>query len=176
MRYRDVSEEILYPADELVAVSARDIDELKQRQQRTARKRIRLCAHQDTNEALHEMLIVHTADTYVRPHRHIGKSESYHAIEGCFDLVIFEGNGTVIDVVEFGPSESGRNFFCRLPPELYHGLLIHSDIVVFHETTSGPFSRAQTEFAPWAPGETDVTSGHQFIRQAVRDWKLTSKQ
>jgi cupin fold WbuC family metalloprotein len=176
MQYRYVSEEVLYPADQVVAVSARDIDELKQKQQSTARKRIRLCAHQNTDEALHEMLIVHTAETYVRPHRHLGKSESYHAIEGCFDLVIFDGDGSVLDLVEFGTSGSGRNFFCRLPPGLYHGLLIISDIVVFHETTSGPFSRAQTEFAPWAPAESDVTAGNEFVRQAVRNWKLARKQ
>jgi len=172
MQYRQVSEEVLYPGDPVVAVSATDIDDLKERQKGTPRQRIRLCAHAQVEDSVHEMLIVHTGDTYVRPHRHIGKSESYHAIEGCFDLVLFDDNGAVTGVIEIGPSGSGRNFFCRLPPGLYHGLAIQSDIIVFHETTSGPFSRAQTEFAPWAPGETETIAGNEFISHALRTWKL----
>jgi cupin fold WbuC family metalloprotein len=171
MRYRYVSEEVLYPGDQIVAVSANDIKDLKQKQEKTARQRIRLCAHQQIEDSLHEMLIVHTKDTYVRPHKHLGKSESYHAIEGCFDLVIFDDTGHVTAVFEVGPYSSGRNFFCRLPASLYHGLLIQSDIIIFHETTSGPFNRAQTEFAPWSPVEAEVAAGNEFIRKAVEHLK-----
>ena len=168
MQYRYVSEEVLYPNDPIVAVSANDIEDLKQKQKNTARKRIRLCAHLQVEDSTHEMLIVHTRDTYVRPHKHLGKSESYHAIEGCFDLLTFDDVGTVTGILEVGPYSSGRNFFCRLPASLYHGLLIHSDIVIFHETTSGPFIRAQTEFAPWSPVETEVDAGNKFMRKALQ--------
>src|SRR5438477_3857916 len=165
MHYRYVSEEVLYPADRIVAVNAVDVEDLKQKQKSTIRKRIRLCAHQQIEDSLHEMLIVHTKNTYVRPHMHLDKSESYHAIEGCFDLIIFDDHGCVVEVVEVGPYSSGRNFFCRLPASLYHGLLIHSDVIVFHETTTGPFLRSQTEFAPWSPIEGQVTAGNEFIRK-----------
>jgi cupin fold WbuC family metalloprotein len=171
MQYRYVSEEVLYPNDQIVAVSANDIEDLKQKQKNTARKRIRLCAHQQVEDLLHEMLIVHTRDTYVRPHKHLGKSESYHAIDGCFDLAIFDEAGNVTRVFEVGPYSSGRNFYCRLPASLYHGLLIRSDIVVFHETTSGPFLRAQTEFASWSPAETEVDAGNAFMRRALQNLK-----
>lgn len=175
MQYRYVSEEVLYPADQVVSVSAADIEDLKQKQKNTTRKRIRLCAHQQMEDSLHEMLIVHTKDTYVRPHKHIAKSESYHAIEGCFDLVTFDEKGDVTAVFEVGPYLSGRNFFCRLPAAVYHGLLIHSDIVVFHETTSGPFLRSQTEVAPWSPAETEVHAGNEFIRKALQDCRHSAR-
>jgi cupin fold WbuC family metalloprotein len=171
MQYRHVSEEVLYPNGQVVAVTANDITDLKRKQEDTSRKRIRLCAHQQIEDSLHEMLIVHTKDTYVRPHKHLGKSESYHAIEGCFDLAIFDESGSVTRVLEIGPYSSGRNFYCRLPASLYHGLLFRSDVVVFHETTSGPFIRAQTEFAPWSPAETEVDAGNAFMRRALQNVK-----
>jgi cupin fold WbuC family metalloprotein len=171
MRYRFVSEEVLYPGDRVVAVSAEDINHLKLKRQSTTRKRIRLCAHQKVEDALHEMLIVHTKDTYVRPHLHLAKSESYHAIEGCFDLITFDDNGNVTSVFEIGPFSSGRNFFCRLPAGLYHGLIIRSDIIVFHETTTGPFLRSQTQFAAWAPEENEIEAGNEFMRKALLDWE-----
>jgi cupin fold WbuC family metalloprotein len=173
MQYRYVSEEVLYPNDQIVAVSASDITDLKRKQEDTARKRIRLCAHQQIEDLLHEMLIVHTRDTYVRPHRHVGKSESYHVIEGCFDLVTFDEAGNVMQVFEMGPLSSELNFFCRLPDSLYHGLLIHSPVVVFHEATSGPFLRKQTEFAPWSPLETEVDAGNEFMRIALQRFKTS---
>jgi cupin fold WbuC family metalloprotein len=171
MQYRQVSEEVLYPTDQIVAINADDVTELTRKRESTARKRIRLCAHQQIEDSLHEMLIVHAEDTYVRPHRHLGKSESYHAIEGCFDLAIFDEIGNVTRVFEIGPRSSGRTFYCRLPASLYHGLLFRSDVVVFHETTSGPFLRAQTEFAPWSPVEAEIEAGIAFMRRALQSVK-----
>jgi hypothetical protein len=39
---------------------------------------------------------------------------------------------------------------------------------VFHETTNGPFNRADTECAPWAPEETDVSSGCLFLCNSLQ--------
>jgi hypothetical protein len=41
--------------------------------------------------------------------------------------------------------------------------LIRSEVLVFHETTGGPFRRADTEFASWAPDDTDVLAVGRFL-------------
>ena len=41
---------------------------------------------------------------------------------------------------------------------MFHTLIIRSDILVFHETTEGPFDRNETVFARWAPEDGDVES------------------
>ena len=74
------------------------------------RSRIRLCAHPDVNDTLHEMLIVHEKGTYVRPHKHLNKTESVHIIEGSVDVVIFDDDGNITDVIQMGDYKSGRNF------------------------------------------------------------------
>ena len=94
------------------------------------------------------MLIVHEKGSWVPPHKHLGKDESIHVVEGSALLVSFTEEGEVSATVQLG--QSGV-FYCRLPSGIYHTLLIDSDWLVFHETTLGPFDRSQTVFAPWAP-------------------------
>lgn len=111
------------------------------------------------------MLIVHPIGTYVRPHKHVGKSESFHVIEGEVDVVVFAGDGGVADVIRMGAFTSGRPFFYRIAEPLYHTLLIRSDVLVFHETTSGPFQRADTVFAPWAPADGDAAAVGRYLAE-----------
>ena len=56
---------------------------------RTNRKRIRICAHPSSKNAVHDMLIVHFRDTYVRPHKHLNKDETFHLIHlGLRDIQV----------------------------------------------------------------------------------------
>ena len=81
------SAEVRYATDAIVLVDGGDVADLKRAAEENARRRVRLCAHHSRDDRLHEMLIVHTHDTYVRPHKHLGKSESFHIIEGDVDVV-----------------------------------------------------------------------------------------
>jgi cupin fold WbuC family metalloprotein len=163
MQTRVESAEVLYAADAIVTVDAAAIEALKRDAGRNPRRRIRLCAHPGVDDRLHEMLIVHSRECYVRPHKHIGKSESFHVIDGEVDVVIFDDEGGVNDVIRMGTFASGRPFFYRIASPLFHTLLIRSATLVFHETTNGPFNRADTVFATWAPDETDAATIDRFL-------------
>jgi cupin fold WbuC family metalloprotein len=145
----------VYVADEpVVTISREEIDFLKKRLPETSRGRIRLCAHHRGEDPVHEMLIVLARRTYIRPHKHVGKSESFHMVEGALDVVLFRDDGEIREVIELGEAGSGRRFFYRLAMPEYHGLVIRTDPVVFHETTTGPFRPGDAMFAPWAPDES----------------------
>lgn len=159
------NEEVLFANEIIVKVDVQDIELLKEKAKHNQRKRIRLCTHKDVEDKLHEMLIVHTKETYVRPHKHLNKSESFHIIEGLVDVVIFDENGNVTEVIQMGDYASGRRFYYRISDAYYHTLLIRSDVLVFHETTNGPFRRSETVFAPWAPEEKDSLAKEKFIKQ-----------
>ena len=163
-RTRAESAEVLYPLETIVTVDAKMIDELKREAAKNPRRRIRLCAHRGVDDRVHEMIIVHTKDTYVRPHRHTGKSESFHVIDGLVDVVVFGDGGEIADVIPMGSFSSGRTFFYRIADPLYHTLLIRSDVLVFHEATTGPFRREETGFAPWAPDESDPAAVAKFMK------------
>ncbi|MBE9116857.1 WbuC family cupin fold metalloprotein [Lusitaniella coriacea LEGE 07157] len=163
MEVKKFNPEVLYTNEPITKVNRDDIEYLKEKSQENLRKRIRLCAHQGVDDTLHEMLIIHTNETYVRPHKHFNKSESFHIIEGACDVVIFDEEGTVSEVIPMGTFDSGKRFYYRLPEPYYHTLLIHSEFLVFHETTNGPFNRSETEFASWSPTEEDTAGVQKFF-------------
>jgi cupin fold WbuC family metalloprotein len=164
-RARSESAEVRYATDAIVVVDAGDVAGLKRAAEENARRRIRLCAHHSTDDRVHEMLIVHARDTYVRPHKHVGKSESFHVIEGDVDVVVFDDGGQVADVIRMGAVPSGRPFYYRIADALFHTLLIRSEVLVFHETTAGPFQRADTVFAPWAPEDGDDAAVRSYLAE-----------
>jgi cupin fold WbuC family metalloprotein len=160
---RRVNDEV-YVADEpIVKVTRHDVDWLKGLAAGTRKRRVRLCAHKNTQDTLHEMLIVLDGATYVRPHRHRGKSESFHVVEGRLSVVVFDEAGGIREAIRLGEYASGRQFYYRLAEPAYHTVLIESVSAVIHETTNGPFDRAETEFAPWSPPEEDAEAGRRYL-------------
>ena len=152
---RAASDAVFYATGGVVRVTAVDLAAVRGQGVRTPRGRARLCAHPSPADLLHEMLICLARGTYVRPHRHAGKSESFHVIEGELDVVLFRDDGAVREVIAMGPYPSGKVFFYRLAEPCFHTVLVNTPHVLLHETTNGPFDPADTEFAPWAPAEGD---------------------
>ena len=165
--FKKISAEVLVAEGPLVQVSRADIAALKEQSLESPRRRMRICAHPDTSDRLHEMLIVHPRAAYVRPHKHLNKSESVHIIEGRVDVVFFDDLGKIQAVVRLGDYGSGRTFYYRIGEACYHTLLITSDFLVFHEVTNGPFRREDTVFAPWGPEETDAAACATFQRKVA---------
>ncbi len=154
--FTEINEEILYTKDSITKIDRSDIALLKAKANTNKRKRVRLCAHPSTEDSLHEMLIVHQNGNYVPPHKHPGKSESFHIIEGTLQVVIFNDDGTIYDVLTLSSSMMEKCFiYYRLSKSLYHTVIPVSDIVVFHETTNGPFYREDMVFPEWAPTEDE---------------------
>lgn len=153
MQLKPYNAEVVFAADRIVQIAGADLAALKAEAAQNPRRRKRICAHPDSGDRLHEMFIVHERGCYVRPHKHVGKCESLHVIEGTAEAVFFHEDGAVRDVVALGDYRSGAPFFYRVGEPVYHTLLITSPVFVFHETTGGPFRREDTVFAPWAPTE-----------------------
>lgn len=162
-KYHQQNVEVLYSKDSITAANQSDIEHFKQLSSHNLRKRIRLCAHLDQTDPLHEMLIVHEKSAYVRPHKHLGKSESTHIIEGLVDVVLFDNDGRIEQVISMGDYASGKTFYYRITTPIFHTLIIRSEVLVFHETTNGPFDIRATVFAPWAPEDADVNSVVDFM-------------
>lgn len=162
MQTREFNKEVFFSDEKVVKVDRQDIERLKAKAMANERKRVRLCAHPQLTDRLHEMLIIHTKDTYVRPHKHLHKSESFHVIEGRAAVIIFDDKGNIEELIAMGDYLSGRLFYYRISTACYHTLIITSDFLVFHETTNGPFQKSDTIFAPWAPEETDICGVREY--------------
>ncbi len=121
----------------------------------TPRQRLRICTHINVDAPFQEMIIALGAAGYVRPHRHPDKVESLHVIKGAAVLVFFDLDGRIVEHLRLGPYESGACWYYRIGEPIYHTLLPQSNCFIFHESTTGPFEKGDTEFADWAPDETD---------------------
>ncbi|MBV8245683.1 MAG: WbuC family cupin fold metalloprotein [Candidatus Eremiobacteraeota bacterium] len=136
---------------------------LKERAAETPRKRCRLCTHRGATDAFHEMLIVHSHDTYVRPHRHLRREESLTVLEGTASLVIFDDRGSIERTVTLGERGSGKAFYYRMPAARWHTLVIDSEWFVFLESTTGPFNPEGSENASWAPDGIDAHLANAWL-------------
>ncbi len=137
--------------DQLEGLRWSSLNELKQFAKKSALKRARICLHQGPKELIHEMLIVLCKDSYVRPHRHARKIESYMVLEGKADLVFFNDSGEIKAIVKMGDATTALTFFNRVPNNVFHMFVPRSEYFVFKETTNGPFDPKETEPASWAP-------------------------
>lgn len=144
-----INDETYYSQDAISRISATDLLFLKEKVKSNPRKRIRICVHPGADDTLHEMLIVLAKGIDLPPHKHKNKSESFHIVEGSLKVLFFDEDGTITDSVEMGDLASGKTFFYRLSKPIYHTVVPLSEIVVFHETTNGPFKPEDLIVAPW---------------------------
>ena len=175
-RMKKENDEVYVSSEPITKVAARDISDLKSAALSNVRKRARLCTHRDNDAAIHEMLIVHTRDTYVRPHKHVNKIESFQILEGTAELLLFDEQGSLTGCTQMANYSSGLVFYQRLSEPIYHALRITSNIIVFHEVTSGPFNRSDTLFSPWSPDGSDRKAVEDFRRQLAQQTEKFMQQ
>lgn len=175
MRFQKLNEEVLLASDNFIKIERKFIQILKEKAANTARKRIRICIHKNSREILQEMFIVHMKDAYVRPHKHLTKSESLLVVEGRADIILFDEKGRIKEIVEMGDYLSGYDFYYKLKKPDYHTMLIKSAYLVFQEVTKGPFHKSGTQPAPWAPEENDTVAVKEFLTKLADDVKNKGK-
>ena len=80
--------------------------------------------------------------------------------------------------IELGDAASGRNLYYRLSESAFHTLLIHTDFLVVHEVTNGPFIRDKTVLATFAPPEDRLAEARAYVQQVagrVTEFRRTAK-
>ena len=165
MKWIKQNDEVFYPTqDKLLSIGDDDITYLQKLAELNPRKRARFCTHQTVEDEVHEMIIFHCKGAYVRPHKHLKKTESFHLVKGRADVLIFNGVGDLQNVLELGEYSSKKLFYYRVPASCYHRQIFRED-TVFHEVTKGPFQKKDTVSAGWAPDENDLNLVKKYINE-----------
>lgn len=162
MKFKIINDKVFSVTGPFTSIGKEETEFLKKKALLNERKSARLCTHRENSDSVHEMLIVHSKDNYIRPHKHLYKSESLHVIEGKADMVLFDENGSITDVIAMGVYPA--MFYYRLASSYYHTLIIHSDFFVFHETTKGPFHKPDTIYAPWSVDDIDPETVRRYLK------------
>lgn len=156
------SEEVLVCTDEIIELRPSHVERLRAMAAASPKQRARICVHKDAGARIQEMIILMNRSTYVSPHRHANKCESFHLVTGKADIVVFGEDNEIEKVIPFSIEHA---FFYRLDSNRYHTIVVRSDFIVFHEVTSGPFIQNATEYAPFAPREG--TAGIEEYRKSL---------
>ena len=159
---------VMFATGDIVQAGDGLIEDLVREARETPLKRARFCLHHSPDDALHEMVIALLRASYVRPHRHLDKTESFHVIAGSLQIVLFDDDGRITKRILMGPRGSGRPFLYRLARADWHTVVVEDEWVVFHEVTRGPFRPEDTEYASWSPLDSDPEGVRQFVA-ALRD-------
>jgi cupin fold WbuC family metalloprotein len=143
--------EVIFSKSQTIKVRNEDLNILSINARKSLFNKSRFCCHKNAKDPLHEMIIFHKRDYYVRPHKHTHSSESIHIIKGKVDIFLFKNNGEILDIISMGDLQSNKIFYYRIKKNVYHSLFIKSPELIFHETTLGPFMKKNTIFARWSP-------------------------
>ena len=154
--------EVLYSKDGFIHLDSKELNDLKELAMLNPSSKIRLCTHLSPKDVIHEMIIYHPKGTYVHPHKHLGRAESFYLISGAIDCIIFDDIGNIEKNFSMGDFSSGKIFYYRMPSNTYHTQLFKKD-TFFHEVTMGPFTNTDTIKAEWAPREDDATKVKSYI-------------
>ena len=155
--------DVFQNAEALCPVDGTWLERLKQAAAGSPRRRARLCLHAGAEDAIQQMVIAFRRPSYVRPHRHPGKIESLHWIEGSVRVVVFDDAGNATRELRLGAPGGGGVVLYRMSAPLWHTVILESESAVLHEVVSGPFRGGDTEFAPWSPQEGDAPAVAQFL-------------
>jgi cupin fold WbuC family metalloprotein len=162
------SPEVFLAEGPIATIGAEDIEVLRQAVRKTPKRRVRINAHPGSDDELHEMIIAIEPGSYIRPHKHPGKSEAFHIIEGQVDIVVFSEAGEVERIVSLAAKGGRHPFYYRMSTPHFHTLIIRSDLLVVHEITNGPFLPTGTIYAAFAPEEGDTASADIFQANLVK--------
>ncbi len=169
------SEEVYHAIDSQFALVRSDIKNLVRYAKNNKRQRVRLCVHTSPIELVHQMFIVHPGHAYVRPHKHVSRSESMLVLEGVVDYVKFDELGEIKEVIRMGDYASGEPFFNSIAQNEFHTIVIRSNWLVFIEVTQGPFEKNDTVFGDWSPLEARTELVEEYINVLNRSIEIWSR-
>lgn len=148
-------------------ISTALLEEMSAKAAASPRRRVHHNLHASSGDPVQRFVVVFQRDSYVRPHRHVTKSELCVIIRGRFDVVAFDSDGTVTSRTVIG--EGTPNLAFELPEKTWHTLLPLTDGAAFLEVKEGPYEPGiAAEFAAWAPEEGNAST------PAFQQWLQTA--
>ena len=137
--------------DDIIVVDRDWIERVRQAARDEPLRRARLNMHHSEEDQVQEMLIAFCGDSLVPPHRHIGKTQSLHVLEGRALIVFFDENGAPMRQFALGGPGTGLPPLYRLAAPHWYTVIPLDEMVVLHEVNAGPFRKERSPPPSWAP-------------------------
>ena len=123
-------------------------------------RKARILLHGKSDHRLHEMLIIHSRGSYIRPHINESSAKSFLVLDGEMMVLLFDSDGGVSNKYPLGQRKSGADFMLRVQDPVFHTIVVVSETVTFLETILGPHQK--TRYADFAPDPEDDAASSYF--------------
>lgn len=140
------------------------LDEVTAQAKENPRLRMNYNLHATMDTPVHRMLNALEPGTYLPPHRHTDKEETYLVLRGRLLAFFYDEEGNVTEKVCLDPVEGKHGL--EIPPGTWHSIVAMESGTVIFEIKKGPYQPLSPEdLASWAPASTDEEGIKAFIKR-----------
>lgn len=139
------------------------LDTVTEQAKLSERLRMNYNLHETLDAPIHRMLNALEPDTYLPPHRHLDKEETYLLLRGSLTAFLFDDAGNVVEKILLDSSK-GR-YGLEIPSGVWHTIIVHESGTVIFEIKQGPYRPLDAnELASWAPVTSDKDSIKKYLQ------------
>ena len=142
------------------------LDTVTSRAKENSRLRMNYNFHASMDAPIHRLLNALEPGTYLPPHRHTDKEETYLVLRGSLLAFFYDDAGNVTDKVCLNPSEG--KYGLEIPSNTWHSIIALESGTVIFEIKKGPYQPLPSEdLASWAPQASDVEGIKAFMKRML---------
>lgn len=136
----------------MIKITTQLLDEVTNKARSAPRMRMNYNFHPELSDPVQRLLNALEPWTYIRPHRHTNKEESFVLLRGTVLAVVFNDDGSVRDHAVL--SDASGILGVEFEEGCYHMLTSLESGSVVYEIKEGPFiAHTEDSSASWAPSE-----------------------
>ena len=136
----------------MIKIDNKLLDEVTAKARESPRLRMNHNFHPELDDPVQRLLNALEPWTYIRPHKHATKEESFVLLRGSVLAVVFNDDGTIRDHCIL--SAATGNLGVEFEEDSFHMLTSLESASVVFEIKEGPFvPHTEASSAPWAPRE-----------------------
>ncbi|MCD8184573.1 MAG: WbuC family cupin fold metalloprotein [Bacteroides sp.] len=142
------------------------LNDVTSQAQESLRLRMNYNFYTSMDEPIHRMLNALEPGTYLPPHRHVDKEETYLLLLGSMWVFFYDGAGNVAEKVLLNPL-AGK-YGLEIPPGMWHSIIALESGTVIFEIKKGPYQPlAPEDMASWAPAPSDEEGAKTFMERML---------
>ena len=123
--------------------------------------------HATMDAPIHRLLNALEPGTYLPPHRHVDKEETYLVLRGSLMAFFYDEVGNVTERVCLNPLEG--KYGLEIPPCTWHSIVALESGTVIFEIKKGPYQPLPLgDLAPWAPASSDEEGVKAFMKRMIQ--------
>ncbi|MEI7909704.1 MAG: WbuC family cupin fold metalloprotein [Verrucomicrobiota bacterium] len=156
----------------MIKIDQRLLDEVTSKAKLSPRLRMNHNFHPQLEDPVQRLLNALEPWTYIRPHKHVTKEESFVLLRGTVLAVVFNDDGSIRD--HFILNSASGNLGLEFEENSFHMLTSLESGSVVYEIKEGPFvPHTEGSSAPWAPHE-GTPEGREFLTRIFSTLGITA--